>query len=76
MDAFQEVAADVRETKDRVGRLEQRFDGLEGRFDGLDDRVGRLEVHAVRTQADIAQIQQTLLRHDARSTCWSPRFPR
>jgi chromosome segregation ATPase len=108
-DPFQEVAADVRETKERVGRVEEQVGRLDervgrieqqvgrldervgrieqqvGRLDErvgrieqqigrLDERVGRLEVHAQKAEADMAQVQQTLLRHDARFDAMDRRF--
>ncbi len=51
-DPLQEIAADLRDTRVRVGSIELHLQ--------------KLDLHAQKTDIDVAQIQQTLLRHEAR----------
>lgn len=71
---FQEIAADVHETKERLGRVEVDVRETKEHVGRLEDRVGRLELHAPRAEADVAQVPQTLIRHDSRFDSMDLRF--
>ena len=82
LDPIEQIAADVSETKARVGRLEATTEKTNEhllRFEATaNERLGRLElrldVFAEKTELDFARVHQTLIRHDARFDSLESRF--